>query len=710
MLDARGTGVPVIVHWGADVGDLSPADLTSLADASVPAVSHSAVDRPVRLSVLPHFGEGFGGTPALSGSGIVSPLVFSLVGLSRVADGVDIRLSSGPPESAGLQPGGGASGSRDSGVRLSVLIELRLSAEGVLRSCTSVTNDSAASWSLNRVGVTLPLPARARELLDFGGRWSFERRPQRQLLQSGTLSRAQRHGRTGHDSPFLTVAGTPGFGFRRGEVWAMHLGWSGDHEIIAETAPTGHALLGAAELLQPGEVVLEQGASYHSPWVYAAWSDSGLDGISARMHAFQRARRAATRGALPPRPLFVNTWEAVYFDHDLAKLSALAELAASVGTERFVLDDGWMIGRVDATRALGDWVVDPERYPHGLHPLVDRVHELGMQFGLWVEPEMVSLDSLVARQHPEWVLAADQLSWRDQHAIDLGNPDAFAHVLGQLDALLDEYPIVYLKWDQNRDLLGSSSHRQTTATYRLMEELRARHPGLEIESCSSGGARVDLGVLEHTDRIWASDTNDPLERQAIHRYTSLLVPPELIGSHLGAPRAHITGRVSDLSFRLVTALFWSAGIEWNLGDASPAELDAIREWSALYRSWRSMLHSGTTVRADATDAGIEVHGVVAAAAVSGPALESGPAAVFAVVCLIAPRDSVGSVILPGLEPDARYRVSVVALSQNPHVIHTADPPWMATGITLTGSSLGQVGLAMPSLAPAQALLLRLDRV
>ncbi len=695
MLDARGTAVPTIIHWGADLGELAPDDLAAIADAGVPAIAHSAVDRPVRLSLLPHFGEGFGGTQALTGSPFTAPLTLASASVSCDADGVDVWVSS--------TKGVGA------------LVELQLSREGVLRSRTTVVNSGATAWSPDRVAVTLPLPPRARELLDFSGRWSFERLPQRQRLLAGTWSRAQRHGRTGHDSPFLTVAGVPGFGFRTGEVWAMHLGWSGDHEVIAESSPTGHAFLGAAELLQPGEVTLAPSETYSSPWVYAAWSDRGLDGIADRMHAFQRARRASDR-ILPPRPLVINTWEAVYFDHDLARLTSLAEIAASVGAERFVLDDGWMVGRTDDTRALGDWVVDPDRYPDGLHPLVDRVRELGMEFGLWVEPEMVSLDSVVAREHPEWVLADDTLPWRHQYAIDLGNPDAFAHVLGQLTALLDEYPIRYLKWDQNRDLLGSSSHRQTTSTYRLMDALREKYSHLEIESCSSGGARVDLGVLEHTDRVWASDTNDPLERQAIHRYTSLLVPPELIGSHLGAPRAHITGRVSDLGFRLITALFWSAGIEWNLTLASPADLDAIRGWSELYRSWRALLHSGTVVRADATDVGIEVHGVVAAGALSGvgaggasdPAGE--PAAVFAVVCVSAPRDALGAVTLPGLDPGTRYRVSVVELGGTPHAIQTSPPPWLLTGMTMTGASLGYVGLAAPSLAPAQALLLRLDVV
>ena len=642
----------------------------------------SAIDDPFRLSLLPLLGDGWTGRQGLDGwpePGGIRTLRFVLRGIER-PDGSTVVVHLEDDASA-----------------LSATIDLRLGDHGVVSARTTVTNTGDRPWMPTRVAVTLPVPQRARELLDFGGRWGFERRPQRRRIDGGAISREQRHGRTGHDAPYLTVAGTPDLGFRRGEAWAVHLAYSGDHDVVVESATTGITAISASELLRPGEVTLAPGESYASPWLHAAWSDRGLDGISERFHALVRETNP-----LGTRPVVLNTWEAVYFDHDLPTLQHLAELAASVGVERFVLDDGWMTGRTDDTRALGDWVVDPVRWPDGLHPLVDRVVALGMDFGLWVEPEMVSLDSDLARAHPEWVLDPGGPGWRHQHVLDLGDPAAFANILGQLDALLLEYPIAYLKWDQNRDMLGGSAHRQTSATYRLMDELRSRHPGLEIESCSSGGGRVDLGVLEHTDRVWVSDTNDPLERQAIHRFTSLLVPPEYLGAHLGAARAHVTGRTTDLGFRLATALFWSAGIEWDLGAATEDELVAVRSWIATHVSLRRMLHSGRVVRADAADPGVEVHGVVA---------PDGSDAVFAVVCSTASRDAVFDAVLPGLEAGAFYRVSIIELSAPPAVIQAAPPRWTVDGsIVLTGRALESVGLAMPALAPAQALVLRVTRV
>ncbi|MBC7590601.1 MAG: alpha-galactosidase, partial [Salinibacterium sp.] len=572
---------------------------------------------------------------------------------------------------------------------------------GLLVTRATVINRGATAFTVARVGITLPIPPRAREVLDVTGRWSFERRPQRRELAHGSWSRQTRHGRNGHDSPEILAAGSPGFGFRSGEVWALHLAFSGDHDLYAESHPTGRSVLGAAELLAPGEITLAPGESYSSPQILAAWSVEGLDGISERFHTWARRRRP-----VGTRPVILNTWEAVYFDHDLERLSSLAGVAASVGVERFVLDDGWMTGRIDDTRALGDWTVDPERWPGGLNPIIDHVHSLGMDFGLWVEPEMVSLDSKVARAHPDWVLTGSPRRlpqpWRNQFALDLANPDAFDSVLAQLCDMLDHYDIAYLKWDQNRDLLGGSTHRQTLATWRLMAELNSRYPSLEIESCSSGGGRTDLGVLQFTDRVWASDTNDPVERQRIQRYTSIVLPPEVIGSHLGAAVAHTTGRQTDLGFRLATAFFGSAGIEWDLTQSSPAELASIATWIIAYKNHRALLHSGTVVRADPADPAMEVHGVVAI---------DGSEAIFAAVCLEAPRDAVSTgMLLPGLDPGADYRVEPIDLGAPVRYFH-AIPPWLADGgATLSGFALSSIGLAWPPLQAQQALVLRAVRV
>ena len=228
-------------------------------------------------------------------------------------------------------------------------------------------------------------------------------------------------------------------------------------------------------------------------------------------------------------------------------------------------------------------------------------------------------------------------------------------------------------------------------------------PTLEIESCSSGGARVDLGVLERCDRVWPSDTNDSLERQSIYRYTAGLVPPEFLGVHLGAPTAHTTGRSHELSFRLATALFGHAGIEWDLTTASETELDAIREWTSFYREQRALLHSGVLVRADDVDPARQVHGIVAPEA---------RAAIFAIVTMAATRDSsVAPVVFPGLDPDLSYRVRPVKLGEWPRVLQDAPPPWWAQGeITLPGRVLVELGLTLPLLLPEQALVLHVTAV
>jgi alpha-galactosidase len=699
VLDARGTAVPCLVHWGADLGDLGPAALEALAGASVPAVGPSSIDQPLRQSILPLMAEGWSGRPGMSGyfegadaaaAGSQRAPALRLTSVEASAGSLRVLLDTAPGDSA-----------------LEVEVLLELSRHGVLRQRLTVRNRGARTYSLASLDATLPLDPAARELLDFTGRWPRERQPQRRDIATGTWTRDSRHGRPGHDNAFLMVAGTPGFGFRGGEVWGAHVAWSGDQRVWAESAATGHSLLGGGELLEPGEVRLAPGESYESPELVAAWSPAGLDGLARRMHRDIRHARDARQGPLTERKVMLNTWEAVYFDHSAERLIELADAAADLGVERFVLDDGWMTGRTDDRRALGDWVVDPVKWPEGLHPLVDHVLARGMDFGLWIEPEMVSLDSTVAREHPEWVLGAGggelPLPWRFQQVLDLANPDAFAHVHGQLVALLREYPIAYLKWDQNRDLLGGSAHRHTSATYRLMDLLRAEFAGLEIESCSSGGGRVDLGVLEHTDRVWPSDTNDSLERQSIYRWTSGLVPPEYLGVHLGAPTAHTTGRTHELSFRLATALFGHAGIEWDVTTTTGEERVAIAEWIALYKRVRGLLHSGDIVRADTTDPARWVHGVVAADAAS---------ALFAVVAMGATRDAIPAPArLPGLDPLREYLVRPVRLGAWPRTLQDAPPPWWSEGgVTLPGSVLEAVGLPMPLLLPEQALVLEVTAV
>jgi alpha-galactosidase len=702
VLAQDGDGLPRVLHWGADLPDAAAADLVLVTAGPVP---HNALDEPWPLTVLPTSGEGWLGTPAYAAHRAGGRTAPRWVATLECREGsAEVRATA-------------------SDVGVEVVLRYRLDDHGVLVVESSLTNtsDDPTPLDVAALRVVLPLPARADEVLDLTGRWCRERSPQRHPLADGTWLRTGRRGRTGHDATLLMVVGTAGFGFRSGEVWAAHTAWSGNHEHLVERLPEGAgphaAVLGGGESLAAGELRLAAGETYAAPPVVFVHSTEGLDGLTHSLVRHQRAQPGYRTG---PRPLVLNTWEAVYFATDLDHLKRLADTAASIGVERFVLDDGWFGSRRDDHRGLGDWQVSDDVWPGGLGPLVDHVKGLGLEFGLWFEPEMVNLDSDVARAHPEWVLgpvAGPPLPSRRQHVLDLANLDAFTYVLEAMSAVIGEYAVDFVKWDHNRDLHEAvrtdptgtdrpAVHAQTRAAYRLLDELRARHPDLEIESCSSGGARVDLGVLARTDRVWTSDCNDALERVAIQRWTGLLVPPERMGSHVGPPRAHTTHRDLDLSLRMLVALGGHAGLEWDITTCTPDELEVLRAWSGLYRELRPLLHGGDVVRSDHPGDALLVSGVVAPDRAD---------AVFTVVSTVTGRGvTPGTVPLPGLDPDRRYRVRVRSEAGLPAMVQTAPPAWwddaVGDGIVASGAALGRVGLALPVLAPAQGFLLHLVAV
>ncbi|MFD7458070.1 MULTISPECIES: alpha-galactosidase [unclassified Streptomyces] len=702
VLDCADGLLPRVVHWGADLGDLTGDALAGLVRGEVAQVMSCSLDDPLPVSVLPQQSAGWLGTPGLTGH--------------RDGEDFSTAFTTRSVRTVRTGPGEGpvayrvAVDSVDRHAELALALEIEVTASGLVRQRATLTNEGARPYTVDGLLLTLPVPGHATELLDLTGRHLRERAPQRHSFTLGTHLRENRRGRTGIDATLVHVAGESGFGFRTGEVWGLHVAWSGNHRSLAEATPAGVRLLGGGEVLLSGEVRLAEGETYTSPWVYGSYG-YGLDELAGRFHGYLRDRERHPRS---PRPVTLNTWEAVYFRHDAEKLKALADAAAEVGAERFVLDDGWFRGRRDDTAGLGDWYVDKDVWPEGLHPLVDHVHALGMQFGLWFEPEMVNPDSDLARAHPEWIMATGGRvppAARNQQVLDLGHPEAYAYVLERLDALVTEYRIGYLKWDHNRDLVEAGHsprgtagvHVQTAAVYRLVDELRARHPHLEIESCSSGGGRVDLGILERTDRVWTSDCIDALERQQIQRWTGLLLPPELLGSHVSSPVAHTTGRAHTLDFRAGTALFGHFGIEWDLTLASPEERARLAEWIAAYKRLRPLLHSGTVVHADHHDPALWLHGVVA------------PDRSRAVYALVQTATSVqsppGRVRLPGLDPDAVYHLSPLAPGDRPEgpTGHRL-PWWHGDGVELPGRVLTAAGVQAPALYPERLALFQAVRV
>ncbi|TDT61724.1 alpha-galactosidase [Frigoribacterium sp. PhB116] len=748
VLDTSGPGLPSVVHWGPDLGELSAAALAGVVLASRAQRTSGAIDEPARLTLLPLESDGWQGTPGLLGSraGASFSPAFTVTAL-------DVAENNGDSDSheearntteTGVTPGSdstpgstgvtGTSGTvvtitaADPAAELGITITLRLDPHGLLHQRLRLTNtaagstgddareldasaaaalDTAATYELGELAASFPLPHTAGEVLDTTGRHLRERTPQRHDLTIGRYDRESRRGRPGADATLLVATGTPGFGFERGLVHAAHLAWSGNHRVSVERLVTGATHTRVAELLAPGEIRLGPGESYETPEALGSWGD-GLTELSARFHRLLRAR---PNHPATPRPVTLNTWEAVYFDHDLGRLSALADAGARVGIERFVLDDGWFHGRRDDTTSLGDWWVDETVWPDGLAPIIDHVTDLGMQFGIWVEPEMVSPDSELARAHPEWILGPGEgrlpAIARQQQVLDLSNPDAFAYILGKLDALLTDHDIAYLKWDHNRDLLEAGAgaparpavHENVVALYRLLDELRSRHPGVEIESCASGGARVDLGILDHTDRIWTSDCIDPIERLVNQKHTGLLVPSELMGAHVSGPRSHSTGRRHDLSFRAGVALPGHFGVEWDISspDVDDATLDELAAWIAVHKAHRSLLHTGVVVHADLPDPGMDLRGVVAAD-------RSRALYTFTQVATSASYPA-GPVTLPGLDDDREYRVALAAPTATLGGPGQSPLAWALDGVVLTGRALRLGGVQAPVLFPEQLVLL-----
>ncbi|GAB3879407.1 alpha-galactosidase [Terrabacter terrigena] len=701
-----GSGLPEVIHWGPAL-EGGASTYAALSAITLAPVGHSALDEPWPLTLLPGEADGWSGTPGWAGHRAGGSGAVRWLDVTCEAEGATVVTRASSPD----------------GIRL----ELRhaLDEHGVLRVDASVTStsDDAAPLDVSALRAILPLPLRADEVLDLTGRWCRERSPQRSHLDHGTHLRASRRGRTGHDATLLMMAGTRGFDWRTGEVWAVHTAWSGNHEHLVEALPEGagrhHAVIGGGELLAPGEVRLARGESYAAPTVVFVHSTEGLDGLSRRLH---RSLRSRAGHPSRPRPVVLNTWEAVYFETDLDHLKSLADTASRIGVERFVLDDGWFGGRRHDRAGLGDWVVSTDVWPEGMGPLVDHVKGLGLEFGLWFEPEMVNEDSDLVRAHPEWVLrpaAGSPREWRWQQLLDLTNDAAREQLLERISGLVADIGIDYIKWDHNRDLLEAvhtvdgpggrlvdapAVHAHTLAFYRLLDDLRARHPRLEIESCSSGGARVDLAVLDRTDRIWTSDCNDALERANIQRWTSLLVPAELMGTHVGPGTAHTTHRTLDLGFRMLMALQGHPGLEWDITTCSAGELEALTAWTSLARELRPLLHTGDLVRSETPDGTLQVTGTVDA--------DRGHA-VYSVARLMTGRDAVtGSVPLPGLDPTRSYAVRVRPEAGLPAVVQNTYPAWWGRalegdGLVVPGAVLTEVGLPVPVIGPAQGYLLDL---
>ncbi len=601
--------------------------------------------------------------------------------------------------------------------RTQIGLEYRIACDpktGLLQIDATLINNGNAPLTLDAMATAcLPIPQSMTDIIGFSGRWSDEFRQERLTRFSGTYLRENKRGRTSHDSFPAIILCSADTREQSGEAYALHLAWSGNHSIRVHSISDGRVFASLGSLLFPGEVQLAAGARFASPPIIAGYSASGLSALSRQFHTHVRTSllRPAVRNR--PRPVHYNSWEAVYFDHDIDRLKAMAEKAAEIGVERFVLDDGWFGSRRDDTSGLGDWTVSNAVYPDGLGPLIDHVTGLGMEMGIWFEPEMVNPDSDLFRAHPDWVLqieGVDQIPYRNQYALDISRPEVADYLFGRIDAILTQYDIGYIKWDMNRDLnhpggVGGRprAHAQVLALYALIDRIRAAHPDVEIESCASGGGRADMGILAHTDRIWTSDTNDALDRQAIQRGASYFLPLNVMGAHVGPQRCHVTGRTLSMAMRAATALMGHMGAELNLLSEPEADLEQLKAAIALYKVHRNLLHSGDLYRLD-MPVYLNAFGVVAtnkSEAIYSLAFLGGHQATLPI-----------QLAFDGLDPTARYRIRLIWPQAwkpviSPCIIDALN--LQGDGSVFSGEALMRVGMQLPIALPETALLFYLKR-
>ena len=674
--------VPAIVYWGnaLGAGPLQPHMFTR-------AVLGGGIDLDPPLGIVPQHHDGWLGTAGIEGcfsDGSGSFPHFAIASSAHTSNSARFTL-------------------RDEDLDLELELNLEIHASGVLAIDGALTNCGSMSYLLHGLRFALPVPSRAQELLTIGGRWGMEFGEQRTPWMQSAISISNSRGRTSHEKWPVVFAGTSQFGEQHGEVWGCHVGWSGNFDITLDgvTEHRKHMLVG--EKLVSGEIALQSKTTYSSPTIYAVYSSHGLSTASQHFHEFVRSRMPQNNMR---RPVTLNTWEAVYFDHNFETLTKLADAAAHVGVERFVLDDGWFSGRRNDTAGLGDWAVDSSVWPNGLTPLISHVKSLGIEFGIWCEPEMVNPDSDLYRQHPNWVLhngSSFPITGRNQLVLDLSRPEVREYLFECISQLLDAHDISYVKWDHNRDLVASHAHQQTLGTYELLGRLNQTHPQVQFESCASGGGRVDFGILPFVDRFWTSDSIDPLDRILIQRGAQRLMPPEVLGTHIGSPISHITRRSHSLTFRASTALFGWLGIEWNLLDASPHERDRLAFVVAQYKELRTLLHTGAAFRADHPDTNIIVHGVSAhdqsQSLVSVTRLANGPSS------------HVDPIRIQHLADDSSFVVKPLHLGTPTYAPHRKLPQWIDDGsITMTGRQLREIGVTCPPLLPASTFLIQIYKV
>ena len=570
-------GIAHVVYWGSQLA--ADVCLNTIAAACKRDVTGGMMDAHTPITLCPVAGDAYPGQPGLLATDTQGQSLYPCFSLSQ-ADCTETQL-------------------------LLVYTDDHL---GLTYKAVIAATDTADVWCLrasltssSKINVhwlaapVLPVADHLDRLLDYGGRWLREFQPHTSSWGASAQVRENPTGRTGHEHFPGLLATNQGCTYTQGQVCVWHYAWSGGHKMVAEQLPDGR------KLVQFGHVTGSYsglGTHFETAPLYVSYSSQGINGVSVPLQRLVKYSLLPTGFVNKPRPVHYNCWEAVYFDHNLANLKALASRAASLGAERFVLDDGWFGQRNNDATSLGDWTVNQDKYPHGLHPLIAYIHAQGMGFGLWLEPEMINQDADLFRQHPDWVLGSlTQTQGRQQWVLNVALPEVQSYLYNAITKLLDKYPIDYIKWDHNR-VLPFADAAQTQALYLLLSRLRDDFPEVEIESCASGGGRIDYGILQYAQRVWLSDSNDALERLRIQHHSATFLPMLVTGSHVGPRHCHTSGRVHAMAFRAWVAAQRHMGIEMDPSELDTAETQTLTQVIAWWKANRCWLQQADLLRLD----------------------------------------------------------------------------------------------------------------
>ena len=572
----------------------------------------------------------------------------------------------------------------------------------VITRAARITNGGAEGVTLLKAAsMCLDLPFGNWELLHFHGRHAMERIPERVKLMRGIQTVASRRGASSHhNNPFVVLCERGATEEHGGCVGIMPV-YSGNHRTDIEVDQMGLTRAVSGINGEQFSWRLEPGETFHAPEVLISFTDGGLTALSHIYHRFLRENVVRSAWGKRRRPVLINNWEATYFDFDSEKIVDIARKAAALGVELMVLDDGWFGKRNDDNSGLGDWWVNESKLPGGLNPLIARINDLGMKFGIWVEPEMVSEDSELYRAHPDWALTVPGRSpamGRNQLVLDMANPDVVDYLQDRLSKLLRAHKIDYVKWDMNRhmtdvysralpgDRQGEAFHRYILGVYDLLERLTGAFPEVLFEGCSGGGGRFDAGMLAYFPQSWLSDDTDAIERLTIQYGSSFGYPVSAMGAHVSASPNHQTGRSVPLGTRALVAMSGTFGYELDLNRLSEGEQAEVREQIQRFHRHYDLIQSGDYYRLNAPEGEDCFHAWMFAA-------PDGEQALVNVVVTHARANLRGMHFrLKGLDPQAMYELREVRFDG------CASAPGSAEARRLySGSGLMYAGWTLPLL-------------